>query len=242
MANSMALWEFILGIGFAGAVLYFCIPWLYGRLNRWSLRRLAVRRKCVVLTFDDGPGRRLTPAVLDLLAARTVKATFFLLGRNIHQNQDLVRLIRAQGHEIGSHTCDHLHAWKVAPWRSVSDIRRGFEAIDEALGVKGGRYPFRPPYGKLTLVTLLYLWVHRIPIVYWTTDSGDTWQRERSSPERAPADVGKAGGGVVLTHDFDRESDEVHRYVLDAVQSTLEMAQERGLRVSTFSQFKGNRR
>jgi peptidoglycan/xylan/chitin deacetylase (PgdA/CDA1 family) len=193
------------------------------------------------LTLDDGPGRRLTPAVLDLLAARAVTATFFLLGRNIRENQDLVRLIRAQGHEIGSHTYDHLHAWKVAPWRGVSDIRRGFKAIDEALGVEGGRYPFRPAYGKLNLVTLLYLWAKGIPIALWTTDSGDTWRLERSSSDRAAAAVDKAGGGVVLTHDFDRESDETRRYVLSALESTLEVATKRGLLVSTFSQFRSAR-
>ncbi len=237
----MSLWISILGTGVAGGVFYFCLPWLYCRWNRLRLRRQAVRRACVVLTLDDGPGRRLTPAVLDLLAAGTVKATFFLLGRNIRENQDLVRRLRAQGHEIGSHTYDHLHAWKVAPWRCVSDIRRGFKAIDDALGVERGRYPFRPPYGKLNLVTLLYLWAKRIPIAFWTTDSGDTWLFDGSRCDRAATAVEKMGGGVVLAHDFDRESDEVHRYVLNALGAVLETAKKRGLLVSTFSQLRSVR-
>jgi peptidoglycan/xylan/chitin deacetylase (PgdA/CDA1 family) len=203
------------------------------------LRRLVTGRNCVVLTLDDGPGRQLTPAVLDLLAARGVKATFFLLARNIRGNEDLVRQIRAQGHEIGSHTHDHLHAWKVAPWRAVADIRRGLKAIDEALGVRGGRYPFRPPYGKLSLATLLYLLAKGIPIVYWTTDSGDTWLLERGQPDRAALAIEKAGGGVVLAHDFDRTSPEVHSYVLDALKATLDAAQKQGLRTSTCSQLRG---
>jgi peptidoglycan/xylan/chitin deacetylase (PgdA/CDA1 family) len=237
----MLLWESILAVGVVGIVLYFGVPWAYCRWNRRVLRRLAVKHNCVVLTLDDGPGRQLTTAVLQLLAAQGVKATFFLLGRNIRENGDLVRRIHAQGHEIGSHTFDHLHAWKVAPWHSVSDIRRGLRAIDDALGTRAGRYPFRPPYGKLNLMTLLYLLAKRIPIVYWTVDSGDTWSA-RPDNGRAAHLSRAAGGGVVLAHDFDREAGEVHQYVLDALRSTLDMAQECGMPLSTVSQLRGVRK
>jgi peptidoglycan-N-acetylglucosamine deacetylase len=226
----------------AGVLLYFCVPWAYGRWSRRALRQLAVRRGRVLLTFDDGPGRRLTPAVLQLLAARNIKATFFLLGRNVQQNADIVRHIRAQGHEIGSHTYDHLHAWKVAPWRSVSDIRLGQKAIDDALGVSGGRYPFRPAYGKLNLITLLYLLAKRIPIVYWTVDSGDTWPKNRREGGRASDLPRRAGGGVVLSHDFDRgtnDADDIHQYVLETLRSALDTLDASGISSSTFSQLRG---
>jgi len=226
----------------AGALaLYLCVPWLYCRLNRRRLRRRAVRRGRVVLTLDDGPGRRLTPAVLDLLDARAVKATFFLRGRNVRENQDMVRRIHARGHEIGSHSWDHLHAWKVSPWRSVTDIRQGFKAIDEALGVSRGKYPFRPPHGKLNLASWLYLLAKGIPIAYWTTDSGDTAEGELADPTRAAIEIEKTGGGVLLAHDFDRKSDERREYVLAVLASTLDMAKRRGMQVSTFSQLRDNR-
>jgi peptidoglycan-N-acetylglucosamine deacetylase len=232
----MFLVGYILAASLGVGVAYFAVPWAYCRWNRRVLRRRATKRSYIVLTLDDGPGRQLTMAVLDLLAARGVKATFFLLGRNIPGNEDLVRQIYAQGHEIGSHTYDHLDAWRVAPWRSVLDIRRGFRAIDDALGTWAGRYPFRPPYGRLNLVTLLYLLATRIPIVNWTIDSGDTWSG-RPEKDRA-ADLSRAaGGGVVLAHDFDREMEvEVYRFVLDALQSTLATAQECDLQLSTFSE------
>jgi peptidoglycan/xylan/chitin deacetylase (PgdA/CDA1 family) len=232
----MLLWGCILAVGVVAMASYFVVPWVYCRWSRRSLQRLTMKRDYIVLTLDDGPGRQLTMAVLDLLAATGSKATFFLLGRNIRGNEDLVRRIHAQGHEIGSHSYNHLHAWKVAPWRSVSDIRRGFQAIDEALGTRGGRYPFRPPYGKLNLVTLLYLLARRIPIAYWTIDSGDTWSG-RPDKGRAANLSRTAGGGVVLAHDFDRSVEEdVYQFVLDALQSTLSTAQECGLQLSTFSE------
>jgi peptidoglycan/xylan/chitin deacetylase (PgdA/CDA1 family) len=219
-------------------LLYFGLPWAYGWWNRLALRQQAVKHTHLVLTFDDGPGRELTRAVLQLLAQHGIKATFFLRGRNVQEHPDLVREIQAQGHEIGSHTYDHLHAWKVAPWRSIADIRRGFQAIDEALGTHAGRYSFRPPYGKLNLATLLYLLVRRVPIVYWTVDSGDTWfvRPDQSTAAHLSKVV---GGGVVLAHDFDRsQGPEVHQYVLDALRSILDMAQEHGMRFSTAAQLR----
>ena len=237
--NTMLLWESILAVGVLAILLYFGVPWTYGWWHRRVLRRLAVKHRRVVLTLDDGPGRQLTTVVLQLLADKGAKATFFLLGRNIRENRDLVQRIRAQGHEIGSHSYDHLHAWKVAPWRSLSDIRRGFRAIDDALGTRAGRYPFRPPYGKLNLMTLLYLLARRIPIVYWTIDSGDTWSVRPD--HNLAAHLSRAtGGGVVLAHDFDREAgEEVHQYVFNALRSIVDMAQEHGLRLSTVAQLQG---
>ncbi|MCU0914613.1 MAG: polysaccharide deacetylase family protein [Planctomycetes bacterium] len=239
-------WGFAAGLSLAALLAYLGVPWAYCRWNQWRLRRWVVQQKRVVLTLDDGPGRQLTRAVLELLAARGVKAVFFLLGRNVRENQDLVRHIHAQGHEIGSHTYDHLHAWKVAPWRSLADIRRGFRAIDDALGTRAGRYPFRPPYGKLNLMTLLYLLVKRIPIVYWTIDSGDTSRRGLGDNRRAAQLSRAAGGGVVLAHDFDRQAREYNQYVLDSLRATLDTARECGLQPCTFSQLrtpgKGGRR
>ncbi len=235
----MVLGGVILVVGLLAGGGYFGVPWAYWQWNRRVLQRRAVKRNHIVLTLDDGPGRQLTMAILDLLTRTGTKATFFLLGRNIRGNEGIVRCIQDRGHEIGSHSYDHLHAWKVAPWRSLSDIRRGFQALDEALGAKGGRYPFRPPYGKLNLVTLLYLLARRIPIVCWTIDSGDTWS---GRPDRGrAADLSRAaGGGVVLAHDFDRkierDIEDICQFVLEALQSTLSTAHECGLHSATFSE------
>ncbi|MCL5280979.1 MAG: polysaccharide deacetylase family protein [Planctomycetes bacterium] len=236
LPDMMLLWESLTALVVGAGLSYFGIPYAYGRWKRRQLHRLAVKQNCVVLTLDDGPGGRLTAAVLQLLAARGVKATFFLLGCRVRENEDLVRRIRAQGHEIGSHTYDHLHPWKVAPWRSLSDIRRGFRAIDDALGTQAGRYVFRPPYGKLNLLTMLYLFARRIPIAFWTVDCRDTWGKRAAVKPNVAQWFRAARGGVVLAHDFDREGDAMHQYVLHTLRSTLSVAEECGLMLSTFSQ------
>ena len=119
------------------------------------------RKNILVLTFDDGPGNRLTPAILGLLTEYNAKATFFLLGRNVVGRESIVKQITASGHEIGSHGYDHLHHWKVSPVRAIIDIKRGWQAIDDALGRQSRTYPFRPPYGKMNLASLLYVWAKK---------------------------------------------------------------------------------
>jgi len=192
------------------------------------------------LTFDDGlgdgPGGKLTTAILDVLAEHNVKATFFLLGSNIAGREAVVRRMVAEGHEIASHGYAHLHYWKVSPFRALTDLRHGWEVIDTTLGMSRGVYPFRPPYGKLNLICLLYLWIRRVPIVYWTFDLGDTWPADRRDSQRIRALAKEPGGVVMLAHDFDRINEGVNKMVLESVRSALAMAEEEGMQTLTVSQ------
>lgn len=215
--------------------IYMGVPWIYGRSARMLLKRRAKGHEALVMTFDDGPGSRLTPAILSILAEHKAKATFFLLGRNIAGREEIVRQIAEQGHEICSHGYDHLHYWKVSPFRSLLDIRRGWEAIDAALGLNRQKYPFRPPNGKLNIFCLLYLLVRQVPIIYWSVDLEDTY-KSRPDSCRIALLAKKSGGAVSLAHDFDRSDDSMDGLVLESVRSALEMAKEEGMRVPTISQ------
>jgi len=218
------------------AFLYIGVPWIYGKFSRILLHFRAVKARALVLTLDDGPGNRLTPEILDLLDKDSVKATFFLLGRNIVGREAIVREIARRGHEICSHGYDHLHCWKVSPFRAISDIKRGWKAIDEALGEKRRVYPYRPPGGKLNLICLIYLLVHRIPIVYWTLDSGDTWPAEIRDSQRSATLAARIGGAVVLAHDFDREDADWERMQIDIVDTSLAAARRKRMKVMPLSE------
>ena len=222
---------FILGLVF----LYVGVPWIYGQLARRSLERRAKEHKALVLTFDDGPGSNLTPAILKILAESKAKATFFLLGRNIVGREAIVRQIAEQGHDICSHGYDHLHGLKTSYFRVLSDIKRGWAAIDAALGTMRKKYPFRPPNGKLNIICLLYLLIRKVPIIYWSVDSGDTW-RELPDSLRVAQMVEKAGGVVSLAHDFDRKNENRSRYIIESVRAALAMAADKGLQVLTVSE------
>ncbi len=216
--------------------LYWGMPWIYGKWLRLLLSLRAVRQKVLVLTFDDGPGSRLTPAILDILAEHNVKATFFLLGRNIVGREEIVRRIAAAGHEICSHGYEHINYMKVSPFRALSDIKHGWQAIDGALGKQQRIYPFRPPYGKLNLFCLLYLWARKIPVYYWTLVSSDTWPMDKRDSKRISLLTGKMGGAVALAHDFDRITDHVDNMVLDSIRLALLTAKKTGMRVITISE------
>lgn len=216
-------------------LLYAGVPWVYGQIARMSLGRKAKERKALVLTFDDGPGISLTPAILNVLAEGKAKATFFLLGRNIAGREEIVRQIAEQGHDICSHGYDHLHGLKTSPLRVLSDIKRGWTAIDAALGTMRKKYPFRPPNGKLNIICLLYLLIRKVPIVYWSVDSGDTWREVPDIPRVAQL-AERAGGAVSLAHDFDRKNENRSRYVLGSVKAALAVAADKNMRVMTVSE------
>ena len=211
------------------------MPLVHGRVSRLLLKRRAVESNAIVLTFDDGPGSKLTVDILSILAESKAKATFFLLGRNIAGREAIVRQIVQQGHDICSHGYDHLHGWKVSPLRALSDIKRGWEAIDAALETRRQKYPFRPPNGKLNVICLLYLLIRRVPIVYWSLDSGDTWQ-EKPDCRRIAILAEKAGGAVSLAHDFDRSNNDRSHFVVESVRAALAMAADKGMRLLTVSE------
>jgi len=225
-----------IAVGILGLIfLYVGVPWIYGQLARRLLGRRAKEHEALVLTFDDGPGSSFTPAILNILAEDKAKATFFLLGRNIAGREAIVRQIAEQGHDICSHGYDHLNSLKVSPFRVLSDIKRGWAAIDAALGTMRKKYPFRPPNGKLNIICLLYLLVRQVPIVYWSIDSGDTW-REKPDSRRVALLAEKAGGAVSLAHDFDRSNENTSQFVVESVRAALAMAAEKGMRVLTVSE------
>jgi peptidoglycan/xylan/chitin deacetylase (PgdA/CDA1 family) len=223
-----------------GLFVYAGVPWLYARWLRASLARRVARQGSVALTFDDGPSSRLTPALLELLSAHDAKATFLVLGRNVNGHEQIIKEIAGRGHEICSHGYEHLHHWRVSPLRAIRDIRQGWRALDATLGREKGRYAFRPPYGKLNIVTLAYLRLCKVPIVYWSLDSGDT-RTDKPSAQDVAGSVKRQRGAVVLSHDFERQNTSDDSAVLETAQAVLTVAKQTGMPVVTVSQVLGPR-
>ena len=100
----------------------------------------------VALTFDDGPNPEYTPVLLDGLKERGVKASFFLLGKYVEENQELVRRMVEEGHLVGNHSFNHVILSKVPVEEAVAEIEKTNDAIKEVTG-ESPRY-IRPPYGE----------------------------------------------------------------------------------------------
>jgi peptidoglycan/xylan/chitin deacetylase (PgdA/CDA1 family) len=86
----------------------------------------------VVLTFDDGPNRRRTRRVLDVLEQECVRATFFLRGDEARRNRKLTREIARRGHTLGGHGWAHADLTKLSPPNARADITRGINGINRA--------------------------------------------------------------------------------------------------------------
>ena len=138
----------ILGIG-AGAIVLGGAA--HGAFHRNSpifgrpITRLRAADRAVALTFDDGPNPDATPAILDALAAREAKATFFILGRHAERWPELVARVAREGHSIGNHGYYHRKLHFKSPSYVRDDLRLGTERIEAATG----RRPrlFRAPHG-----------------------------------------------------------------------------------------------
>ena len=94
----------------------------------------------MALTFDDGPSPAWTPRLLEGLSRRGARATFFLVGSQIEGREDLVRRIRQEGHQIGSHSFSHRALTELSTADALADL----EKCDRALPVS---------YTHLTLPT-----------------------------------------------------------------------------------------
>ncbi len=120
----------------------------------------------VALTFDDGPDPASTPAFLDLLAARDLRATFFLLGRMVDRTPDLARRIIDAGHEVAVHGYDHRMLLFRGPRSTMDDLGRAVTVIGAATGVTPTL--FRPPYGVLTTSAIVAAKRLGLRPVLWT--------------------------------------------------------------------------
>ncbi|MGO9249210.1 MAG: polysaccharide deacetylase family protein [Solirubrobacteraceae bacterium] len=180
------------------------------------------------LTFDDGPHAQGTPAVLEILAAADVRATFFLVGEQVRRNPTLGREITAAGHQIGLHCDRHRNLLRLAPWQVRADIARAQDTIEAATGRAIGLY--RPPYGVLNATALRQARSHGWRTLLWS-QWGRDWEA-RATPESIAARVtdGADEGAVLLLHDADEYSaPDSWRRTAAALPRVLYALAERGL-------------
>jgi peptidoglycan/xylan/chitin deacetylase (PgdA/CDA1 family) len=88
----------------------------------------------VILTFDDGPLRVHTQAVVDALETQCTKATFFMVGSQALADPDMVRQIMRRGHTVGTHTWGHVNLRQLSPLAARQELELGFSAVTLAAG------------------------------------------------------------------------------------------------------------
>ena len=136
------------------------LRWLYPKAY-WRMDR---HEKAVYLTFDDGPIPEATPFILDVLKEHGIKATFFMVGDNVRKYPELYERVKAEGHQVGNHTHNHLGGIR----HSIKEYSYNVEKANTYIH---SRY-VRPPHGWMRLTQ--YAWLSRkYKIVMWDVVTRD---------------------------------------------------------------------
>jgi peptidoglycan/xylan/chitin deacetylase (PgdA/CDA1 family) len=186
----------------------------------------------VALTFDDGPSES-TPALLEILAAHGVRATFFMCGSNVRRLPAVACQVRDAGHEIGNHTDTHPHL----DFKSPEFIYRELALAQESIQQITGAIPrhFRAPYGVRWFGLRRAQARLSLSGVMWTVIGRD-WA--------LPADRivrrlirGAANGSVLCLHDgrTTRPAPDI-RAMLLAMESAIPLLLDRGFQFQTLSE------
>src|SRR6266446_6273444 len=181
----------------------------------------------IAMTFDDGPSATLTPKLLDLLAARHIKATFFVIGENVAEHPEIVERAAREGHEIGNHSWSHPNFGKMSEESVRSQLRRTDDAIKNATGKRPTL--MRPPYGSIT--DREKHWIHDefgYQIILWDVDPYD-WRRPGPAVVRNRILKETQPGSIVLSHD-------IHPGTIEAMPSTFDELEAKGFKFVTVSE------
>ena len=183
-------------------------------------------RKAVALTFDDGPNPQTTPVALELLKKYKAKGTFFMVGRSIAGNEDLIKQVVAEGHQIGNHSWDHPVLTKLSLEKAKKQINDTTEALKKASGQDV--HVMRPPYGAIN--GAIQAAVDQ-SFILWDIDTLDWKNRNTASIMK---EVRKAQpGSIILMHD-------IHQTTIDALPLILQYLTEQGFEMVTVDELMGD--
>lgn len=171
-----------------------------------------LEEKLIAITFDDGPRRETTERLLDGLEERDARATFFLIGRQIEGNEDLVERMQAEGHQVGSHTWSHTRLTGVSADTLRQEVGRTEEALEDLLGP--GSYWLRPPYGAVDAADRDLI---QTPMIKWSIDPRD-WEKLDTAQVTAAVLKAAASNQIILLHDIYPTSVDAALAVVDALQ------------------------
>lgn len=185
----------------------------------------------VALTFDDGPEPVYTEEILNILNQEGIKASFFVIGKEVAKHMNEARMIVRNGNELANHSWSHKRMVLKSPEFIKREIMRTDQAIRKA-GYQGEIY-VRPPYGKKLFLLPWYLSSHQRKTIMWD-----------SEPESYPDIAGNARkisgyvlstvhpGSIILLHAMYKSRAETRK----ALPVIIEGLRERGYRFVTVHQ------
>lgn len=165
----------------------------------------------IALTFDDGPDRTTTTQLLDGLAQRGVRATFFVVGEMVPGKEDLIARMAAEGHQIGIHSYDHVRLTGLSTADFQAQVDRTGELLGELTGQE--RFCIRPPYGMVDAGV-----EKKAPsaLILWSVDPED-WKYKDAARVASHVVSHAADGDIILLHDIYPTSVEAALDIVDVL-------------------------
>lgn len=162
------------------------------------------------LTFDDGPSPKATPFILKTLRDEQVKATFFLVGKQIEQSPELFNKIIADGHVVANHSYSHKNGWLSNNLTYLNDIEKCQKFIPE-------NKLFRPPYGKISLLQIRHL-KKKYKIIFWDVLSWDF--SLNITPKKVQKNVleNTISGSILVFHNNQKSLKNIKPILKDTIQ------------------------
>lgn len=175
--------------------------------------------KKIALTFDDGPHPTYTKQILAILKEHQIKATFYMVGKQVNRFPEIAQLVQRNGHEIGNHSYHHIDYSKIKLNQILTDIYDSQMIFYEVLNI----FPetFRPPYGRIKTKHKHYIKRFFDKIVLWDIDTRD-WD-VHTTPNQIINDVTNklSKNSIILMHDTNRN-------VLNSLPKLIRMAKKQG--------------
>jgi peptidoglycan/xylan/chitin deacetylase (PgdA/CDA1 family) len=182
--------------------------------------------KLLALTFDDGPHPGKTEALLDLLKREHVRATFFVIGKMVERNPNLLRRMAKEGHLIANHTFSHVTLTKIPEEEVEVEYKANIDIVKELTG-KTMRY-CRPPGGDYDASVVQAAATLGMTTVLWTDDPGDYANPGDEILQQRTLDR-LSNGGIILLHDGIKET-------MQILPKVIEYAKKQGFKFVTVDQ------
>lgn len=185
---------------------------ILGAMDEETRDGLVEEPKYVALTFDDGPRSDTTGLLLNGLLERGAAATFFVIGEQVRGNEDLLRRMAAEGHQIGNHTYSHVRLLTEEKNTVIEEIQKTEVILKNLLGER--EFWLRPPYGLIDRQRAALV---KTPMIYWTLDPED-WKVLDADKVAEQVIKTVQPGDIILMHDFYPTSVDAALEIVDELQ------------------------
>ena len=183
-------------------------------------KEVGEKDKVIYLTFDCGYENGFTPAILDTLAEKNVKAMFFVTRDFIVRNPAYVKRMKEEGHLVGNHTVRHLSSPSLTPEELEAELREVEKTMEEQTGYRLDPF-FRPPMGEYSERTLKATQDMGYASIFWSIAYYDYNVNEQPGKDYVTEHFAKYhhNGAIALLHNISESNTQALPEVIELLRA-----------------------